>query len=325
MSRMIQWALLAFITASLLVAEPGFSKEAEIRRLEVVGAVALHGRGHPRDTPKDRAVQEGLINGVTRVGADLLLEGLLLAGDPNTPAQPESPLPDLLAGTTLTWESPVSLFMPAQELEMERVRKALGRDMVPYTRGFRILEDQGERPALFTQDPDAATEYVVVMEVQVEVGRVRQQLEKVGLIQSAPLNALTGIELELSGVREYALYQAILDLLAQPGIEAASVVPESFYAQHARLRVEGAWTPSELNRLLHSAAPAELSLTSVAVQDAEESNTLWPWQASLRPRLALAVSWRPPTEESTLNGTTSLDEADSIQAEPETTQDDATD
>lgn len=282
----------------LLLACPSSANESEIRRLEVVGAVPLHGRGSPRDTPKDRAVQEGLINGVARVGADLLLQGLLLEATPDQTEGAGSPLPDLLAGTALAWESPVTLFMPAQELEEARVREALGRDMVPYTRGFRILEDQGERPALFTQDPDAATEYVVVMEVQVEVGRVRQRLEKEGLIQSVQLDALTGIELELSGLHQFDLYQAVLDLLSGPGIEAASVIPESFYPQHARLRVEGPWTASELNQLLHSAAPAELELVSLEVQDAEKTGSLWPWQGPLRPRLALAVAWRPPPAKS---------------------------
>ena len=86
----------------------------------------------------------------------------------------------------------------------------------------------------------------------------------------------------------------MLDLLTGPGIEAASVTPESFYAQHARLRVEGTWTASELNQLLQSAAPAELSLVSLEVQDAEQSGSLWPWQGPLRPRLAIAVAWRPP-------------------------------
>ena len=206
---------------------------AEVRRLEVVGAVALHGGGQPRDTPKDRAVHEGLINGVSRVGADLLLEGLLIHGQNREQSGEGVVLPDLLAGTGLAWESPVRLYQPAQELEMERVREALGRSMVPYTRGFRILEDQGERPALFTQHPDAATEYVVVMEVQVEVERVRARLEEMGLIESVRMDTLTGIEVELSGLKEYALYRAVLDLLAQPGIQASSVVPEAFQAQRA--------------------------------------------------------------------------------------------
>ena len=299
-SGAIATALSLFL--GLVAMGPAFSNETEIRRLEVVGAVALHGRGNPRDTPKDRAVQEGLINGVARVGADLLLEGLLIKPSaPNAP-DPDSPLPDLLAGTTLTWESPVTSFLPAQEIEEERVKEALGRSMVPYTRGFRILEDQGERPALFTQDPDAATEYVVVMEVQVEVARVRQRLEQMGLIQSAPLDALTGIELELSGLHEYALYQAVLELLAGPGIEAASVTPEAFYSQHARIRVEGAWTATELDRLLQSAAPDDLDLVSLEVQDAEESGSVWPWQGPLRPRLAIAVAWRPPPEPETEGG-----------------------
>ena len=283
------WVL--FFVAGLATAT-----HAEVRRLEVVGAVALHGQGHARDTPKDRAVQEALINGVSRVGADLLLEGLLIQGEAPEITEESGALPDLLAGTGLSWESPVGLLRPAQELEMERVREALGRSMVPYTRGFRILEDQGERPALFTQHPDAATEYVVVMEVQVEVEQVRSRLEEMGLIESVRIDVQTGIELELSGLNEYALYLAVLDLLAGPGIQASSVVPEAFQAQNARLRVSGAWTASELNDLLHSAAPAELSLEVLEVLDAEKTEGLWPWSGPLRPRLALAVGWRPPEE-----------------------------
>jgi len=289
------WRSRALVLLILLAAVVP-ATQAEVRRLEVVGAVALHGQGHPKDTPKDRAVQEGLINGVSRVGADLLLEGLLMQGEPQDKSAESGALPNLLAGTELAWESPVSLFRPAQELEMERVHEALGRNMVPYTSGFRILEDQGERPALFTQHPDAATEYVVVMEVQVEVERVRSRLEAMGLIDSPQVDVLTGIELELSGLTEYALYRAVLDLLTGPGIQASSVVPEAFQARNARLRVTGAWTASELNDLLHSAAPDELNLVPLEVQDAEKPETLWPWQGPLRPRLALAVSWTPPSE-----------------------------
>ena len=41
---------------------------------------------------------------------------------------------------------------------------ALGKNPLDYANRFRILEDRGERPALFTEIPGVSTEYVVLVE-----------------------------------------------------------------------------------------------------------------------------------------------------------------
>ncbi|MFP6639398.1 MAG: hypothetical protein VCC04_04070 [Myxococcota bacterium] len=265
--------------------------QADLRRLEVVGAVPIHQGDRQRSMPKDRAVQQGLVNGVSRVGADILLESLLLQGG-DRPESTEGAVPDFLQRTPLGWHSPAAVLDPAQELERGRIRQALGNDMVPYTKSFRILEDQGERPVLFTQHPDAATEYVVVMEIQVEVDRVRQRLEEVGLIEPRPIGRLEGIELVLRGVQHYSAYQAVVDLLLDPAVAAAVVTPESFEAGRIQLRVEGEWNASELSERLQSAAPAELVLVPLEIENAEEADGFWTWGGVVRPRLALAVGVR---------------------------------
>ena len=295
------------LLAGLLALGWAAGVHGDVRRLEVVGAVSIHGEDRQRSTPKDRAVQEGLLNGVSRVGADILLESLLLERADRSESVWGS-MPDLLQGTPLAWRSPVPVLDPAQEMERGRIRKALGRDMVPYTKSFRILEDQGERPALFTQHPDAATEYVVVMEIQVEVDRVRKRLEEVGLIEPLQARKLEGIELELRGVWHYSLYRAVLDLLTQPAVAAAVVTPESFEGGRVQLRVEGDWSASELSERLQAAAPSELTLVPLEIVDAQEAAGFWTWGNAPRPKLALAVRWRAVPEKPAEGETAPLEE-----------------
>ena len=153
--------LAAVIAFGLGVASGSF---AEIRRVEAVGVVPLMPNRQASVDALDQAVQAALREAVSRVARDFLME-----------AEPGE----------------------GEEVELEEV---LGKRMVPYTARFRILDDQGERPALFAEDPRVTSEYVVEVEVFVDAERVQQRLVEAGLLVPDPgVGAVSRIELELRG------------------------------------------------------------------------------------------------------------------------------
>jgi hypothetical protein len=233
---------------------------AEVRNLEVVGAVPLDDDTRRSGIPKDKAIDAALWEGVSRVAADLLVDSAL-------PAEAES------GGN--------------------RIESALGRDMVSYTKSFRIVEDQGERPALFTEHPEAATEYVVVVEVEVEVDRVRDALVRAGLLEDAGAGVLTGIELEVRGLTRYAGYQELMALLQSERVGAAAVHPREYEHGRAQMRVQAEWGASELLERLLAAAPPHLRITPLEVEEEQAGDDAW---ASARGRssLVVGVDWTAP-------------------------------
>jgi hypothetical protein len=242
--------------ASLLVAA---AAGAEIRRLEVVGAVALDDKMRRSGIPKDKAIDAALWEGVSRVATELLEESTATA--PEDGAKP--------------------------------LASVLGRDMVSYTKSFRIVEDQGERPTLFTENPDAATEYVVVVEVQVDVDRVRASLVKAGLLQDTAAAVLTGIDLDVRGLTQYAGYQELMALLVSDRVGAASVDPREYERGRALVRVEAEWGAGELLERLLAAAPIHLRITPLEVEDLTGASDVWGRPVG-RSLLVLAVHWSEP-------------------------------
>jgi len=179
----------------------------------------------------------------------------------------------------------------AEEAEVQRLKDALGRETVPYTKSFRIVEDQGERPALFTSDPDIANEYVVVMEVQVEVERVRARLEEKGLLTPLEISELKGVRLEVRGLTHYGGYRALVELLEGEAVGAEGVIPRDFYPGRMVLAVEGDWAPAELLERLRAAAPENLRIEAVVTEGAEDEAE---GASSGPPTLQLEVAWAPP-------------------------------
>lgn len=231
---------------------------AETRLLEVVGAVPLDERTRQSSIPKDKAIEAALWEGVSRVAADLLVDSIV----------------------------------PEPEDGSNPVDAALGRDMVSYTKTFRIVEDQGERPTLFTDHPDAATEYVVVMEVEVEVDRVRRALVQAGLLEVLGAEARTWVDLEVRGLDRYDGYSALVEALESPGVGATRIDPRDFEAGRARVRVEGEWGARELLERLLAAAPPNLRLRPLEVEDRPPDDDRWGHEAG-RQLLVLAASWTP--------------------------------
>jgi hypothetical protein len=222
----------------------------EVQRLEAVGVVPLKA-GQQRSGALEAAIQAGLREAVSRVARNLLLEA------------------------------------DASEGADSEIEKALGKRMVAYTSRFRILDDQGERAAMFTDDPKATSEYVVVVEVFVEADRVEQRLIEAGLLQRAlEAGSHSRVELELQGLEEYGAYTAARTLLGQLGERAGvrSVTPRLFESGKAMLDVEldrGAGGGLELFDRMAAQAPPELGMRAVELE---------------YDRVVVAVEWSAPPD-----------------------------
>ncbi len=190
----------------------------------------------------------------------------------------------------------------AQEAQERQIRESLGREMVSYTKSYRIVEDQGERPALFTDEPDVATEYVVLLEVQVETDRVRARLEEAGLLRPRVVSELTGIRIEILGLTHYHGYQALLDVLRSDAVSAEDVLPRHFSPGRVIVEVEGEWEPNQLLERLQAASPENLSIEVATPQsqlDPALASTPSPWRNAVEQPpgsgvvMVLRAAWGP--------------------------------
>jgi len=203
------WQRWAGVTAAMVLGL-GMASEsyAEIRRVEAVGVVPLApGRRAPVDA-QDEAVQAALREAVSGVARDFLSEA----------------------------EMEVAIEGEGEEeVDLEEL---LGNQMVPYTARFRILDDQGERPALFAEDPRVTSEYVVEVEVFVDADRVQQRLIEAGLVEVDPaLGIASSVELEMRDISGYGAYEAMRTLLIE-GLGARQALPRSFERGTAVVDVE---------------------------------------------------------------------------------------
>jgi len=241
---------LALLALLLPMAAPA---RAEVRRLEVVGAAPLDPRTRATSIPRDAAIAEALWEGVSRVAESLLLDAEL----------------------------------PEAEGDTHPLREVLGRDMIPFTRSFRIVEDQGERPALFSESPEIATEYVVVVEVQVDVDRVKERLVTAGLLASRSGDGeLRTVVLELQGLDLYPGYAELVSALQGDVIGARSVTPLSFERGRILLQVRSGRSAADLLDRLLALTPGALALTPVGLEE--------PGPDGGGERLVLRATWTPP-------------------------------
>ncbi len=237
--------LVAAITLGLGLAGESL---AEIRRVEAVGVVPLTPGQQGSVDALDEAVQAALREAVSRVARDFLME-----------AEPGE-----------------------EEVDLQEV---LGKRMVPFTARFRILDDQGERPAMFADDPGVTSEYVVEVEVFVDADRVQQRLVEAGLVAPDPgMGAVSRIELELRGLSGYGAYQAVRTLLTEQ-LGARQALPRSFEQGVAVLDVE----------LLGRDADAT-SLAEQLLEHGTPGLTIRPLELDRR-RLVVTVDWSPPEED----------------------------
>jgi hypothetical protein len=208
-----RFGLYVFAATLLLVWAFGLSPtpaSAETRRIEAIGAAPIKPGRRGSVSVLDEAIQLALREAVSRVAQSFLLDA---------DAEGESDL---------------------------SIEKVLGKKMVPYTTRFRIIDDRGERPALFADDPKVSKEYVVVVEVFVDADRVEERLREAGVLEASGEPAATRrIRLEARGVTSYPAYLAMVELIRGAG-GAVAVTPRGFARGIAVFDVEvaGAGAPA---------------------------------------------------------------------------------
>jgi len=268
--------------AGLLLASG--SGRAELRRVEAVGIYGVREAIRTEVIVRDKAVENALWEGVSRVALERVGDGMRTlpadtAGDGEGTGPQDERAETWAAGTDGEETD------GASGIDLEALRAALGEEVLPYTRSFRILEDQGEQPVLFDDDPETQTEYVVVVEVLVDVERVEAALEQAGWIASvgsAPVEAGGRLELELLGLERYDALEALMAGL-QEGLGAERV--QLLEASPARqvLAVEGRFDARELETWLARFRHPRLLLDSVGESGADR-------------RLRVQARWLPPPE-----------------------------
>ena len=228
--------------------------DAEVQRLETIGAAPIKQGQRATVSTRDAAVQAALREAVLRVARELLMDAPVSAGGDELP-----------------------------------LGEVLGERVLPYTTRYRILDDQGERPAMFAEDPEVSREYVVIVEVSVETARVEQRLIDAGLLASeGTAEEATRVRVEVRGLFEYPAYEAMRELLTAAG-RASSAVPVRFERGVAVLELElpggsgGSWKggreADELVARLVEAGPPALVIRPIEVG---------------ADGIVLAATWTPP-------------------------------
>lgn len=214
----------AVLVCGLLSLAAAPARAADVRAIESVGAVPLRADAKPTSPPRDAAVRKALADAVHRIALQLLAS--------QDPAQVEP-----------------------------RIDAALGADPLIYISRYRTLEDRGERPALFSDDPEAKTEYVVVVEAQVDADRVRDGLARGGLLAApAGESRRVHVRVEAEGLDDFTSYRALRETLIE-GVGVRSALPVEMERGRATLDVDSELGGEALMQALVRAAPPGLTLT----------------------------------------------------------------
>ncbi len=164
------------------------------------------------------------------------------------------------------------------------MKSALGQNMTPFARSFRIVEDQGSRPVLFKGETDATHEYVVVVETSVDVDKVRDRLTEKGIIALQEDDfGEDGVEIEALGLRHWSGYEALLAALEGPGVRASDVRPLEFEAGRALVHAVVRGSAEDVLVRLMADTPPGFEITD---GDVSYNGTT--------PRVELKVLWTPP-------------------------------
>ena len=257
---------------------------AELRRVEAVGIYGIKESMRTRVIPKDEAISRANWEGISRVALELIGEssGFTDPGesreDRDVGRQPSetdevlAPIDGRAPDSSQPYErlgadaqdARLGLESPTQS-QAAQLKKALGKDTLPYTRSYRILEDQGERPVLFDDSPGIATEYVIVVEVIVDVERVQDALQRAGLV-SVVQKAGAGetLTLEVIGLGRYEALESLVAVLSGP-LGATRVDTLEFERGRQVLAVAGPFGLEELATELGALADRRLVLRPLAV------------------------------------------------------------
>jgi len=217
----------ALLAAALLAALAPAAAPAETRRVEAVGAYGLRADHPPDKPPREAAIRQAIDEAVRRVGIELL--------------------PD--------WDP---------EEADDVLGRVLGNDPTVYAPRYRIVEDRGERAALFSRDPEAEREYVVLVEAQVDVDLVRQRLRSSGVaIPSGDRSKRVRIVIEQ--LADYPSYAALRRALEERvGVRAA--VPVEMERGRAVLELDADRDARGLMEALSRLGDPELTVTPISVE-----------------------------------------------------------
>ena len=225
--------------------------------MEAVGAAPVRSGGHLQGSLRDAALKRALRDAVIRVSRDLLAPEVpptLVPHGETSLEEGEPRGPETTAG--------------GEERSLEsRLEEALGDDPRDYATRFRILEDRGERPALFVDDPLVESEYVIAVEVYVDTERVTRRLERRGFSLRPAGELEEGrIRLELLEVDGFGAYEQVRVALAAD-TRVRSVTPVEMERGRAVLEVDSGHQPEELLERLVQVVAENLDLELVAVEE----------------------------------------------------------
>jgi len=246
----------------------------EPHRVEVVGIYPIRDAQRGQLNPRDEAIQQALWEGVSRVALELI-------GDGPGKSRSEIDGDEVKRSGAATTSGPTSA--PDAPVDAsKRFRGVLGREILPYTRSFRILEDRGERPVVFADAPGVRSEYLVVVEVLVDVARLKSELSRAGLLAPSGTNpSRQRITIELIGLERHAGLRRALETL-RTEIGATRIETLEFSRARQLLSVETAIGPDEIAARLGALEGPDLILDPIEVDgDARRVRVLAQWFAPL--------------------------------------------
>jgi hypothetical protein len=250
------------------LAAPAAALDEEVRRMEAVGAFPIDPQRTLTGAPRDAAVRAAVRDAVRRIARALLSREFV------------APTPVEKAEAAEEGElEPAADEAPDDGALDAWLDQVLGEDPFAFATRFRILEDRGVRPALLSGASDVKNEYVVVVEVYVDVGRVLERLRSSGvLLAPAGEESRFQIWLVAEGIDSFAAYDALRRaLVATSGVRSA--LPTELQRGRAVFEVDAEREASAVLDDLLTLAPPGLRIIPLESQD---------------DRVTVLVDWREP-------------------------------
>ncbi len=201
---------------------------AQVRQMETVGAYPLSAGAKRSGSAREPAVKLALEEAVIQVAMDLV------SGVKRREA---------------------AAFLP----------DVLGDDPLDYISRYRIIEDRGERPTQYSQDPGVEFEYVVLVESHIDSARVRSRLAKAGLLMTRARAPAQRLLVVIDGNSDFEAYEALRRTLIDR-VRVKSALPVEMERGRIVLAVETSRSSRQLLENLLRSAPPGLLVTPVGSQ-----------------------------------------------------------
>jgi hypothetical protein len=242
-----------FVAAALALALATLTGTPLAAQEQKVSAVGVAPVTKKDPSPRDSALRAAVRNAVADAAAAMLPASFVAPEPPSDPAAAEREPNAWLA-------------------------EKLGDDPFAYVTRFRIAEDRGKRPALFSADRSVESEYVVMAEVTLDLDAIRAKMEKLGLAEHSARGPSRQVTIVVEGLASYEPLALVRKTLARErGVR--SVLPVEFTAGRAVLAVDADDDAPGLVERLTRRAPEGLHVVMV-----EQG----PGRATVR------VDWQPP-------------------------------